>query len=74
MAHRKHGNDNIRTSHLKCDRCRTRTVLRAIEQFDGFETRAFECSHCGAVKSVRVNSPRPAAAWPHGAVRDLGSC
>ncbi|WP_398475015.1 hypothetical protein [Tardiphaga sp.] len=59
MSHRRHGNDNIRTSHLKCDRCRTRIKLKAIDQFDGFETRSFSCDHCGAVKLVRVDQPLP---------------
>lgn len=57
MSHRRHGNDNIRTDHLKCDSCRTRSQLKSIDQFDGFETRSFECTHCGAVKLVRVDQP-----------------
>jgi hypothetical protein len=57
MAHGRHGNDNIQTSHLKCDRCRTRTSLKAIEQGEGFESRSFQCSHCGAVKTVRIDLP-----------------
>jgi hypothetical protein len=63
MRHGLHGNDNIRTSHLKCDRCRTRTELKAIDQFDGFETRAFGCSRCGAVKLVRVDMPQALPRW-----------
>lgn len=57
MRQSRHGNDNIQTSHLKCDRCRTRTALKAIEQCEGFETRSFQCSHCGAVKAVRIDPP-----------------
>jgi hypothetical protein len=68
MSHRRHGNDNIRTSHLKCDRCRTRIELKSIEQFEGFETRSFQCSHCHAVKTVRVD--QPATFMPRGLLRD----
>ena len=71
MSHRRHGNDNIRTSHLKCDSCRTRIQLKSIDQFDGFETRSFSCDYCGAVKLVRVNKPLPL--WQQ-RVGDLGSC
>ncbi len=58
MLYRRHGNDNIRSSHLKCDRCYARTQLESINQFDRFETRSFACGCCGAVKLVRVDQPR----------------
>jgi hypothetical protein len=56
-------NDNIRTSHLKCDRCKTRTSLKGIERSDGFETRLFECGHCSAVKAIRIDTPDMIAVW-----------
>jgi transcription elongation factor Elf1 len=28
--------------------------LKGIERSVGFETRLFECAHCGAVKAVRI--------------------
>ena len=55
-------NDNIRTGHLKCDHCRTRVHLKRIEQLDGCESRSFECSHCGAVKSLQITTVVAAAA------------
>lgn len=57
------GNDNIRTSHLKCDQCKTRTSLQGIERSQGFETRLFGCVHCGAVKAIRIDTPDTIAAW-----------
>ena len=65
MTHRRHGNDNIRTSHLKCNRCRARTQLKSIDQFDRFETRSFACDRCGAVNLVRVDQPRPQRIGDH---------
>jgi uncharacterized Zn finger protein len=69
------GNDNIRTSHLKCDHCRTRNLLKSIERSDGFETRLFECAHCGAVKAIRINTPNEIAAYTQpGDFSDRTSC
>lgn len=59
-------NDNVRTSHLKCDRCNTRNSLKGIERSNGFETRLFECAHCGAVKAIRIEAPDTIAAWSRG--------
>ena len=58
MPHRAmpFGNDNIRTSHLKCDQCKTRTFLQDIERSQGFEIRLFGCVHCGAVKTIRIDT------------------
>jgi uncharacterized Zn finger protein len=50
------GNDNIRTSHLKCDQCKARTFLQDIERSQGFEIRLFACVHCGAVKAIRIDT------------------
>ncbi|SFM15243.1 hypothetical protein SAMN03159423_5706 [Bradyrhizobium sp. NFR13] len=63
MPHRAmpFGNDNIRTSHLKCDQCKTRTSLQGIERSRGFETRLFGCAHCGAVKTIQIGAPDPIA-------------
>jgi uncharacterized Zn finger protein len=55
-------NDNIRTSHLKCDRCNTRNSLQGIERSQGFETRLFGCAHCGGVKTLRIEMPNTIAA------------
>jgi hypothetical protein len=52
-------NDNIRTDHLKCDRCRTRVHLKSIEQSDGVECRVFECARCGSAKALRLDAPIP---------------
>jgi uncharacterized Zn finger protein len=55
------GNDNIRTSHLKCDQCKARTFLQDIERSQGFEIRLFACVHCGAVKTIQIGAPDPIA-------------
>jgi transposase-like protein len=50
-----HLNDNIRTEHLKCPICRTRTYLVQIEsERDGSEIRFFGCPRCSAQRVVRV--------------------
>ena len=55
-------NDNIRTGHLKCDRCNTRNSLQGIERSLGFENRMFGCAHCGAIKTVRIDTSDTIAA------------
>lgn len=48
-------NDNVRTGHLKCRNCKTRTDLTKIERDDnGCEVRSFACRHCNAVTSLRL--------------------
>jgi hypothetical protein len=51
----RYANDNIRTGHLKCPNCRTRTHLAKIEcDDDGREVRSFACQHCAAVTELRL--------------------
>lgn len=57
LTHQVHLNDNIRTEHLKCPICRTRTYLVQIErEADGSETRIFGCPRCSAQRMVRVGT------------------
>lgn len=49
-------NDNIQTSHLKCDDCGTRTRLGAITSADDGEFRKFECDLCGRTKVLHVRN------------------
>jgi len=52
---RAYVNDNIRTEHLKCSTCRTRSLLLKIEpDDDGGEVRIFVCAHCDARQTVRL--------------------
>jgi uncharacterized Zn finger protein len=68
-------NDNVRTSHLKCNRCKTQNSLKGIERSKGFETRLFECAHCGAVKAIRIDTPETITGWSKNArSSDRGSC
>lgn len=56
----KYLNDNIRTEHLKCTRCRTQAFLHRIEPDAGEgEVRIFVCPHCQARRVLRLMTPRP---------------
>jgi transcription elongation factor Elf1 len=48
-------NDNIKTSHLKCEHCGTRTHLSSITSRDGREIRSFECGLCGRKKILQIS-------------------
>lgn len=63
-------NDNVRTGHLKCANCKTRTYLTKIERGDdGAEVRSFACPHCAAVTRLRLPAAVDASEMP---LRDLG--
>ena len=48
-------NDNVRTGHLKCASCGTRTYLAKIQRDEeGCEVRSFACQHCHAVAELRL--------------------
>jgi DNA-directed RNA polymerase subunit RPC12/RpoP len=48
-------NDNIRTDHLKCDRCRTQIFLTGIERRDEMcEVRTFRCPHCRQTRTLHI--------------------
>ena len=65
-------NDNVRTEHLKCSRCRTQIQLTGIETDpEGCEVRSFSCQHCAAVSKLRLCRPSDADADHHR--RDLGA-
>jgi DNA-directed RNA polymerase subunit RPC12/RpoP len=53
-------NDNIKTSHLKCDHCGTRAHLTSITPLGDGEVRSFQCEHCGKTKTLRINNNTPA--------------
>ena len=64
-------NDNVRTAHLKCPACKTRTHLTGIEtDDDGREVRNFTCQRCGSVN--RLVLPGASQAVESLARRDLG--
>lgn len=53
-------NDNLRTPHLKCNRCQTQVSLERIDLLeDGSESRTFRCGHCDAISTLRVNAIGP---------------
>lgn len=55
--YRPHRNDNIRTAHLKCAKCKTQIFLSRIESTqDGCELRVFECPHCALTRTVRIGA------------------
>lgn len=63
-------NDNVRTGHLKCANCKTRTYLTKIERDDdGAEVRSFACPHCAAITRLRLPAAVDASEMP---LRDLG--
>ena len=68
-------NDNIRTEHLKCPRCRTQAYLYKIEPINGGgEVRTFACPHCHARRQLRLAaSPQPPTVVPP-AVCDHVTC
>ena len=50
-------NDNLRTPHLKCDRCQMQVFLERIDRLtDGSELRTFRCGHCDAISTLRINA------------------
>ena len=49
-----HANDNVKTPHLKCDRCRTRTSLKRIEAKPDGEYRTFACANCLGLNHVFI--------------------
>ena len=49
-----HANDNVRTPHLKCNRCRTQTSLKRIEAKPDGEFRTFECANCLGLNHVYI--------------------
>lgn len=64
-------NDNVRTGHLKCSNCKTRTYLTKIERDeDGAEVRSFACQHCAAVTRLRLPVVADGSDLP---MRDLGN-
>lgn len=65
-------NDNVRTGHLKCSSCGTRTYLAKIERDEeGREVRSFACQHCNAVTTLRL--PAADKGTSGMLLRDLGS-
>ena len=65
-------NDNVRTAHLKCSRCKTRVHLIRIEtDEEGCEVRSFSCRHCADVSVVRFNRNDQAA---EGSLSDVSAC
>jgi ribosomal protein L37E len=49
-------NDNIKTSHLKCDDCGTRAHLTSITSLGDMEVRSFQCDRCGKTKMLHVSN------------------
>jgi len=63
----RYANDNVRTKHLKCSGCNTRTYLIKIERDDiGREIRSFACQHCAAISALHLPSPTNASKTPIG--------
>ena len=48
-------NDNIKTSHLKCEHCGTRAHLTSITSLGDRELRAFQCNLCGKEKILQLS-------------------
>lgn len=58
-GNRPFSNDNVRTPHLKCDRCQTQVFFERIDHLaDGSELRVFRCGHCDAISTLRICAVR----------------
>lgn len=56
-GNRPYINDNIRTPHLKCDRCKTQVFLERIDRLaERTELRIFRCGNCNATSTIRIDT------------------